>query len=107
MVSGQISTALVVPASQPAVILPTRLGAANGTHDNGATLPSPQTALGLINEAIGIRGGDRTDMLDAPAAFGLECKVTMLMIISGMILRREFNGYGAEYDNDCIELSKV
>ena len=50
MVSGQILTDLVVPASRPAVISPTRLGGAN--------------ALDLLNEAIGIREDDRMDLTD-------------------------------------------
>ena len=58
MVSGQILTNLVVPASFSAVILPTRLGGAN--------------ALDLLNEAIGIRGDDRMDLTDAAPAVELE-----------------------------------
>ena len=53
MAFGQISAALVVPVSWPAVISPIRLVAAN--------------ALDLINEAIGIRSSDRTDATDAAA----------------------------------------
>ena len=55
MVSGQISTALLVPASQPPISMPTRLGAAN-------------RALHLINEAIGIRGDDGVDTAGALVA---------------------------------------
>ena len=54
MVLGQILTVLVVPAYWPAVILPTKLGG--------------ETTLDLINEAINIRAGDRTDVTDAAAA---------------------------------------
>ena len=54
MVLGQISTALVVLASRPAVILPTRQG---GT-----------TTLDVIHEAVNIKTGDRTDATDTTAA---------------------------------------
>ena len=48
MVSGKISTTLVVPASRPVVVSPTRLGAANGMNDNGAALDACRTALAPV-----------------------------------------------------------
>ena len=54
MVLGQLLTAFVVPVSRPAIIFSTSLGRA--------------TTLDLIDEAVNIRAGDRTDVTDAAAA---------------------------------------